>query len=161
MSNAKYTIQQVANFFLRKEPMDQKKMQKLCYYAYAWYLFENNTEGNYRNILFPNDIEGWIHGPVSRSLYKTFPYAGLEILHPQSWMGDIPADDLKTVDFLNRVYNVFGGCSGNELERMTHIEAPWQEARQGLQSTEAGRKILRDDTMYRQCAILEAQDEKE
>lgn len=31
-----YSILDIANWFLSKEPMTHKKLQKLCYYAQAW-----------------------------------------------------------------------------------------------------------------------------
>ena len=34
----KYNIFDIANWFLSKESMPQKKLQKLCYYAKAWSL---------------------------------------------------------------------------------------------------------------------------
>ena len=35
--NAKYSVFEIANWFLLKESMSHKKLQKLCYYAQAWF----------------------------------------------------------------------------------------------------------------------------
>ena len=59
----------VAHWFLSKESMTHKKLQKLCYYAQAWHCTLRNGEP-----LFMNPIEAWIHGPVIRSLYKEYAY---------------------------------------------------------------------------------------
>jgi uncharacterized phage-associated protein len=53
------TIQQIAQWFLCKESMTHKKLQKLCYYAQAWNLALHNSE------LFEDRFEAWVHGPVS------------------------------------------------------------------------------------------------
>ena len=57
-------IRKVAQYFLSKESMSHKKLQKLCYYAQAWYL------ANYGKPLMPNRFEAWVHGPVSPDLYR-------------------------------------------------------------------------------------------
>ncbi|MFP5528706.1 Panacea domain-containing protein, partial [Peptococcus simiae] len=49
----------VANWFLSKDSMTHKKIQKLCYYAQAWYcaLYDGTP-------LFKEEIQAWVHGPV-------------------------------------------------------------------------------------------------
>ena len=149
----RYLVQEVANWFLTKEPMDQKKLQKLCYYAYAWYLYLfNDIENGLRFRLFENDIEGCVHGPVSMELYRSFPFKGMQVLTPSRFYGNI--DDEEIIEFLEDVYNVFGKYSGNELESMTHREKPWQESRLGLNSYEPGNVILKDETMYKFCSMI-------
>ena len=144
--NGLYDIGSVANWFLKKEPMDQKKLQKLCYYAYAWYLY-----------MF-NDIEGWVHGPVSSSLYKAFPFKSLEKLNVNKYYKDIPDSDNDTIQFLKKIYEVFGEYSGTDLELMTHSEMPWKKSREGLSFTDPGTEVLDDELVYRQCALI-ADDE--
>ena len=153
MMKGEYTVQEVANWFLEKESMDQKKLQKLCYYAYAWYLYLfNDIEDGLNRRLFANDIEGWVHGPVSHELYKSFPYRGIQLLKPVKSYGTIV--DTETVHFLEEVYDVFGKYTGNELEIMTHKEEPWLESRKGLKTYEPGDTPLDDNTMYNFCAIM-------
>lgn len=36
------TVFDIANYFSSKEDMTHKKLQKLVYYAYAWYIALNN-----------------------------------------------------------------------------------------------------------------------
>lgn len=155
MEIGKYDVREVANWFLHKEAMDQKKLQKICYYAYAWYLYLNNDiEEGIHERLFRNDIEGWVHGPVSRSLYSAFPYTGMTLLKPLKNSGTVPADDFDTVKFLEKIYNVFGKYTGNELESMTHHEYPWIASRRGLKSYDPGNVIISDNLMYNYCAEM-------
>ncbi len=149
---ARYQIMDISNWFLHKEKMDQKKLHKLCYYAYAWYLFlNNNSLSDLRTCLFENDFEAWVHGPVSKSLYKKYPFVGMEALEPK---GDIRKLDDDTVGFLEELYNVFKNFTGNELEAMTHKELPWINARGNLDPWEPGTTIISNEDMYKQCALL-------
>ena len=56
-------VRVVAQYFLWKSSMSHKKLEKMCYYAQAWYL------ANHGRPLMPNRFEAWVHGPVSPDLY--------------------------------------------------------------------------------------------
>ena len=58
-----YSIFDIANWFLHKVTCDQKKLQKLCYYAQAWHLAMYGSE------LCTASFEAWVHGPVNRMLW--------------------------------------------------------------------------------------------
>lgn len=149
LKGGKYTVQQVANWFLYKESMDQKKLQKLCYFAYSWYLYYcNEIEEGLNNRLFKNDIQGWVHGPVSYELYRTFPFKGMEYLTHARGYDSIPDDDIQTIGILEDVYNTYKCYTGNQLEAMTHMEAPWIESREGLEPYEPGHVVLKDETIF-------------
>lgn len=117
------SIYDVANFFLSKEAMTHKKLQKLCYFAQAWYL------ANYGKPLVPNRFEAWVHGPVSPDLYSKYRGWGWEMI-PQS-KEPIFFEDDSIPQFLNQVYDVYGGYEADQLERITHMEEPWKKARNG------------------------------
>ena len=68
----KYSIYDVADWFLSKSIMTHKKLQKLCYYAQAWSLALNDYK------LVNTDFQAWIHGPVSYPLYEKFKKFGYE-----------------------------------------------------------------------------------
>lgn len=133
-------IFEVAKFFLEKEPMTHKKLQKMCYYAQAWYLANHNVP------LVPNRFEAWVHGPVSPDLYSHYKEWG--------WLPiTIKEDETFTFSkntishFLNLVYNVYGKYSGDELEAMTHQEIPWKEARRGCLASDYCRNPISQRTM--------------
>lgn len=128
-SKASCSVGTIAKWFLSKDSMTHKKLQKLCYYAQAWYcaLYDGTP-------LFEDEIQAWVHGPVVASLYPK--YADFK------WM-DIPQTDFdenqlseKVLDVLNAVYNTYGGFSGDQLESLTHSEQPWKDARGELQPWE-------------------------
>lgn len=65
----KYSIFDVANWFLSKSDMTHKKLQKLCYYAQAW----TYALKGYR--LEDTDYQAWVHGSVSTVLWERFRYS--------------------------------------------------------------------------------------
>src|SRR5437016_8859052 len=48
------------------DPISNLKLQKLLYYAQAWYLALHNEP------LFPESIEAWVHGPAVPPVYGKF-----------------------------------------------------------------------------------------
>ena len=47
------TSSTIADFFLTKESLTPKKVQKLVYYAYAWFIALNNQDAeNIENVFF-------------------------------------------------------------------------------------------------------------
>lgn len=123
-------IFQLANAFLSIEPQTLKKLQKLCYYAFAWYLAQTDEE------LFPNKFEAWVHGPVYPELYQFYRhekgFAGDLVEIPQ-YTGKLDPDALSIAKW---VYEAYGSFSGTDLEMMTHREAPWIKARGSLEPWE-------------------------
>lgn len=133
-------ILNVANYFLKKERMTHKKLQKICYYAQAWYLANHDIP------LVPNRFEAWIHGPVSPDLYSQYKGWG--------WLPIVIDNNINitflndsTPRFLDLVYDVYGKYSGDELESMTHQELPWQEARNDCPSNAYCRNPISQNTM--------------
>lgn len=131
------TIDTVADFFISQIDMTPKKLQKICYYAYAWYLTM------YGERLFDEQFEGWVHGPVSPQLYRKYSGYGWCCIPKK----EKPHLECNLEEFLNIILNTFGEYDGNELEAMTHAETPWIESRKGLSSEQAGNVVINDDTM--------------
>lgn len=133
-------VMNVANWFLSKESMTHKKLQKLCYYAQAWYctLLDGTP-------LFPEEIQAWIHGPVAPALYAIFASQRWEPISKRVF--DESAFDPATISVLESVYNTYGRFTGDQLERLTHQEKPWQDARRGLQPWESCTNVISTDSM--------------
>ena len=135
------SIFQVAKWFLSKEPMANKKLQKLCYYAYSWYLALNYDpeEEKILPLLTEEKAEAWVHGPVFRKLYTDVMHSGGDAI---SSSNDII--DSEIIGLLNNVYSVYGGYTGYELENMSHQELPWIRAREGYGELTLSQKLLSD-----------------
>ena len=131
------TIQQIAQWFLGKEAMTHKKLQKLCYYAQAWHLALHGSE------LFAERFEAWVHGPVSPVLYSIYVDYGWEKIPSEASQ---PILDEASEGILQAVWNTYGSFDGDQLEALTHSEVPWQKARGNLQPCDTcTRKIEHQD----------------
>lgn len=127
------SIENVAKWFLNISPLSHKKLQKLCYYAYCWFIvFFNDIEvvdensGNMIQTLCNEKFQAWIHGPVCPELYQKYKKFG--------WQ-DIPRGDFKPEfnseieNLLNKVWITYGNYSADQLEALSHTETPWINAR--------------------------------
>lgn len=132
------SIFDVANWFLTKERMTHKKLQKLCYYAQAWsYAIQPEP---ITNAIF----EAWVHGPVCRDLYNKYRTYGFDYL-PQP--DKAPVFGHATEDFLGSVWETYGDQTANALEALSHSEPPWQKARLGLSADEPSDVRIEPDDM--------------
>lgn len=134
-----YSIYDVANWFLQKQSMTHKKVQKLCYYAQAWYYALKDKR------LIKSDFQAWVNGPVSPILYQRFKsYGYADIPQNQDLSCLIKEEDTA---FLERVWATYGDQSGNSLEILTHRELPWIEARCGYADNERCNVVISPETM--------------
>lgn len=133
------SVKDFAKFFLSlgDADMTHKKLQKLCYYAYAWNLALRDE------ILFEEKFQAWVHGPVSPELYQEYRRYGWEPIPAV----ERPAFEQPVSELLEVVYNTYGAFTGDELEALTHTEEPWLEARGNLAPHEPSRDFLSDDTI--------------
>jgi len=137
------TANDIADYFLwffhkHGDCLTNLKLQKLIYYAQAWYLALFNRE------LFNEPIQAWVHGPVVYSVYNRFKHYGWRDIeeNPQK-----PAFDEITEDHLIEVIEVYGDWTAYELEKLAHSELPWIEARGDLPPDEASTNIINPNTM--------------
>ena len=136
----------IAKYFLTKESMTQKKLQKLVYYAYAWYIVSfNNNVNRIKNLLFIEKPEAWVHGPVFRTLYDAYRAYG--------WNNIPKVDNYNFKDkglekFLDSIWDIFGKYDGNELEVMTHKETPWIKARNGISAIAPSTEKINKEDIY-------------
>lgn len=114
------------------------KLQKLVYYAQAWYL------ALYGKPLFQEDFQSWIHGPVIPDLYHKYKNFGwrpiIEDVHP-------PRISEEVLEFLSEVVEEYFSCEAYELERMTHVEKPWNQARHGLPPDAPSSDVIEKEWM--------------
>lgn len=133
------SVYDVANWFLSKQSMEHKKLQKLCYYAQAWHYALLDKP------LFSETIEAWVHGPVIPALYQTYKNYGWQKI-PMVAVDDVPLAN-STSEILNAVYDTYGELSGGQLEMLSHSEAPWKNARGNLQPYEICTNPIKPEDM--------------
>lgn len=118
----------VAKYFLyvafqNGDTITNLKMQKLLYYAQAWYMVNNDG-----NLLFADEIEAWKYGPVIPAVYKFFKeYNSCPINYSVS-ESDIAVVAQHERDFLDEFAVEYFSMSATELVSMTHNEEPWKLA---------------------------------
>lgn len=142
-----YTIFQIAKwFFLKEYAMSSKKLQKLCWYAYSWYIALNSDpeDGYLEKLIDVPGAEAWVHGPVFRDLYMDFRHND----YSKTKNSDINNLDENTLNFLERIWNVYGSFNGEQLEEMTHNETPWINARGSLDKFEPSTKLINDYDIF-------------
>jgi len=136
------TASEVAMYFIssfqkKNKEVSNLKLQKLLYYAQAWHL------ALYGNPLFRDPIQAWVHGPVVPSVFRQYKdYAWRPIT--QEVKADAPSD---LAFHLKEVTRVYGEFDATTLERMTHQEGPWKEARGSLAPDEPSNRVITHESM--------------
>jgi uncharacterized phage-associated protein len=132
-------VQTIAKFILQSsDRISNLKLQKLLYYAQGWHLGIKGVP------LFPERLEAWVHGPVQPSMfqeYKTFGWMTIE--KPTDHISLIPAAEKHIRDVLK----VYGKYSGDQLERLSHSEKPWLDARAGLSPDTPSKNVITPESM--------------
>jgi uncharacterized phage-associated protein len=140
---AAITADQAAEFLVALsqdagDPVTNLKLQKLLYYAQAWYLVI------YGKPLFDDRIEAWPHGPVVPRVYGRFKHYRWEPIVEEIKAPELPQ---QIRDHLIEVMQVFGVYTAYQLERMTHQEAPWKDVRGDLAPDDPSNAIIRPESM--------------
>ena len=94
------------------------KLQKLAFYSQAYYLAEHGAT------LFPEAFEAWANGPVAPDLFRR--HRG-EFVIARGFFGPV--------------------SEGAQLSELTHSEAPWRSAREGLAPNERSHRPIAVDCM--------------
>ncbi|WP_372570341.1 Panacea domain-containing protein [Ruegeria jejuensis] len=105
-------------------PMSAMKLQKLVYYGQAWHLVWHDAP------LFDARVEAWANGPVVPVLYHV--HRGRFTLTADDIVGDpgnLTSDQIGTIE---TVLGFYGAKSAQWLSHLTHVEAPWRNARAGM-----------------------------
>ena len=129
----------LANCFLAIEAMTHKKLQKLCYYAKAWYLAINDEN------LINESFEAWVHGAVQPALYQKYRSYGFQLI--PMFHGDISRLPEEFLSFSREIFDSYGEFTGDELEKINHQEAPWIKARGNLKPWQSGNTVINEDDM--------------
>lgn len=137
----------IVRWFLTSMPMTHKKLQKLLYFSYGIYLAQNNFNVNeLNNQLFENKFEAWVHGPVDPDIYSMFKNNGINELFIER---PITTNfDERIIRALNKTMELYGNYDADELERKTHMQAPWLKARNGIEATEVSTTRLSEREIF-------------
>ncbi len=143
---APFTALDIAKWFINAtdresgDAITHLKVQKLIYYAQGWAL------GRTGEPLFDEDLEAWAHGPVAMSVYHQFRDCGFDAIPSQKITRRITGEHAR---LLTRVNNEYGIFSAKRLEKKTHAERPWLEARGSLPPEARCKNVIVKATMRR------------
>ncbi len=111
-------------------------LQKILYYAQGFYRVF------FGKFLFEDNCQAWVHGPVYIKIYekyKEFKSANIPIYMDYDIEDMIPDEEKEILDI---VIKYFGYYNGKALEKMSHFETPWINARKGFLPTETSSNII-------------------
>ncbi|WP_406678477.1 Panacea domain-containing protein [Moorella sp. ACPs] len=151
--NRTVRVEDVADFFLSKvdneagSAITPLKLQKLLYYAQGWHLSFFDAP------LFTSDFQAWVHGPVCPEIYHKYRDYGWRSLEKVEENMDA-AFDTSQVELLNAINEVYGMFDAKVLERMTHKDEPWREARRGYQASEHCQEIISKESIKKYFKTL-------
>lgn len=119
-------------------------LQKMLYYIQGIYIVLFGTE------LFNEECEAWAHGPVFKDVYEVFksfkynPIDDVRFSMFQNRFKELSDNERKVIDL---VIESFGMYSGKILERITHDEDPWKDARRNCLPEEPSNEIISKESM--------------
>lgn len=99
-------------------------IQKLLYFVQGWTLAEWDRP------MFSDPLEAWTHGPVVRSVWKRYEKFGKRPVEDDDAGPDGLVGDER--EMVSAVWSCYQQYSAIALADMTHEDAPWRNARRGL-----------------------------
>ncbi len=118
-------VRDVAKVIIQKSsgPISNLKLQKLLYYVQGWHLGLKGTP------VFGDPIQAWVHGPVVPEIFQRYRHHRWNPI-------DMPTTDAVVADpyakHIDAVLKVYGKYTADQLERLSHTEKPWLDARGDL-----------------------------
>ncbi len=129
----------IAYVFKKLEEVTPLMLQKQLYFIQGIY------SALYGRPIFGEDCRAWIHGPVYPEVYDLFrdfkynPIDDARFALLEGTEGALTEDEKRVVEL---VVNTFGIYGGKVLEKITHNEEPWLEARKGYDDSIPSSALL-------------------
>ena len=129
----------IAYIFKKLDEVTPLSLQKLLYFTQGIY------SALYKVPLFCEDCQAWVHGPVYPEVYDLFrdfrynPIDDARFALFEMTDGALN-DEAKIV--IDLIINTFGMYGGKMLERVTHKETPWIDARKGYDNSIPSNEII-------------------
>lgn len=125
----------ISNFYIKKH-VSPLKLQKLLFYSQVWYYVK------YKKILFKDDIESWILGPVVYNVWNAFRFIRRgDIINLNKVNPSISLNEEVTCH-LDEIWKIYGRFTGLELVDLTHEESLWLDARGDISSNVSSKEKI-------------------
>ncbi len=129
----------IAYLFEKLEEVTPLMLQKLLYFIQGVY------SALYGRPIFEEDCRAWVHGPVYPEVYelfRDFKYNPIDDARFALFVGAADTLTQEEKNVVDLVVNTFGMYGGKVLERITHNEDPWKEARKGYGDSIPSSELL-------------------
>lgn len=129
----------ISCIFKKAEEITPLALEKMLYYIQGIHMVLYGTE------LYPEDCQAWAHGPVYKDVYDVFknfkynPIDDTRFAMFQNRFSELTENEKRVIDL---VIESFGMYSGKTLERITHAETPWKEARADCLPEERSHEVI-------------------
>ena len=144
-------LRAIAYIFEKLEEVTPLMLQKLLYFIQGVY------SALYKRPIFEEDCRAWVHGPVYPEVYELFRDFKYNPIDDARFAlvegtGDALSNDEKRV--IDLVVNTFGMYGGKVLERITHNETPWMEARKGYGDSIPSSELLPKERIMKYYILI-------
>lgn len=135
-------LQVIAYVFERLEEVTPLMLQKLLYFIQGIY------SALYGCPLFTEDCRAWVHGPVYPEVYDLFrdfkynPIEDARFAVLEETVTELTKDEKRAIDLVVDTFGIYGG---KVLERITHNEEPWRNARRGYEDGIPSNEVMEKD----------------
>jgi len=131
----------VAKYILEKKGgLTTMKLEKLTYYCQAWSLAWDGVP------LFENDFQAWANGPVCPELFRA--HQGKFLVNKSIFSDRADADFTESeIATMDAVLDFYGEKEPQWLSELTHKEAPWLLARNGVPLGVGSSNVISKDSM--------------
>lgn len=117
-------IHDVAKYILSKVELTPLALQKSLYFIQGFSIAFNDI------FMFDDIPKAWVHGPVYPQIYHDYKEFGYNPIEKNIECNvEIGDSDKSLIDNVIKYLSLYNGTI---LEKITHIEMPWVNARQGL-----------------------------
>lgn len=120
-----YSSLAIANLILdlareRELQLTNMQLQKLVFFAHAWYLALTGKP------LIYDEVLAWPFGPVIRNLYNQLRHYGSGVVMEKIPVADTPPTEQYIIQVLRRIVELYGNHTAGQLSRITHQPgSPW------------------------------------
>ena len=141
----------IAYIFEKLGEVTPLMLQKLLYFIQGVY------SALYGRPIFEEDCRAWVHGPVYPEVYELFrdfkynPIDDARFALLKGMENGLTDDEKHVIDL---VLNTFGMYGGKVLERITHKEEPWMEARKGYGDNIPSNELLPKDRIMKYYILV-------
>lgn len=137
-------LQIISYIFKSMDEVTPLSLQKLLYFIQGESLAIRDVP------MFEETCRAWVHGPVFPTVYdlfKDFSYNPIDdprFAIVANQVGEITEEEKMILDL---VLDTFGDCGGKTLERITHSEEPWINARKGYAPNESSNELISNESI--------------